>query len=126
MKRPFGITLLAVCLYWLGFGGLMLAVVAPTLAGLGVPWVWYRAAGLVYGVSAIITATGLWRQAAWTHKVFLGWAATALAAGSLPALTLPHSDTPWWVILLGITMIGAALWPVSRYIRRSVPTTETP
>jgi hypothetical protein len=121
VKRRFGITVLALLLYWLSLGGFAMAILAPNLRELGVPWAWYRLAGLLYGLLAVASATGLWRLAPWSSIAFAAWAAVAIAAGILPALTLPNADVPWWVIPLGIVLAAAIFVPLGHYIRRSVP-----
>ena len=121
MKRPRGIVTLALLLYWLSIAGIGLAILAPHLARLNVPWGWYRAAGLAYAVTALIAATGLWRLAPWSYSAFIVWAGVAIAAGTLPALTLPNADVPWWAVPGGVALLAAPLAAVARYIRRSMP-----
>jgi hypothetical protein len=121
VKRPFTITILALVLYWLSIGGIGLAILAPALARLSVPWGLYRAAGLAYAVTAMITATGLWRLAPWSYSAFIVWAGVAIAAGTLPALTLSNADVPWWVVPAGVALFAALFVAIARYIRRAVP-----
>jgi hypothetical protein len=121
VKRPLGITILTLMLGWLSLAGIGLALLAPTLARLNVPWGWYRAAALAYAVTALIAAAGLWRLAPWSYSAFIVWAGVAIGAGTLPALTLPTADMPWWTVTLGIPFFVAGLAAVARYIRRSVP-----
>jgi hypothetical protein len=122
VKRPLKITILALVLYWLSVGGIGLAILAPTLARLNVPWGWYRAAGLAYAATAMITATGLWRLAPWSYSAFIVWAGVAIAAGTLPALTLPNADVPWWAVPVGIALFAVGFVAVARYIHRWVST----
>ena len=54
MKRPLGITLLALLLGWLALGGMIFTMVSPTLAWAGLPWMLYEIAGLAYAGSAVL------------------------------------------------------------------------
>ncbi len=120
MKRPLGITLLALLLGWLAVGGLMLGAVSPTLAWAGLPWMVYEIAGLAYAGAATVAAVGLWKLAPWAYHAFLVWVGIAAIAGSLPLLTFPPDEPSRWMLPVGWGLMLALLLPLAGYIRRSV------
>ena len=69
-KRPIGFIILALFLGWLSIAAFVnaffgLGNLNPILA-------------LLYGVTAIITAAGLWKMKSWTFTAYLAWCATVI------------------------------------------------
>jgi len=120
VKRPLGVTLLAVALAWVALGGLGLGLVSPVFAEVGVPWVLYRVAGLTYGTSALVAAVGLWKLTPWAHRAFQVWMASVLIAGSLPLLTGRAAAQAWGMLPVGWALLLAVLLPLAAYVRKSV------
>ncbi|HET8701708.1 MAG TPA: hypothetical protein VFL97_08600 [Nitrococcus sp.] len=120
MKRPVGMTLLAVALAWLAMGGVLFSVVSPILAWAELPWMLYEIAGLAYAASATVAAVGVWKLEPWAYRAFQVWLAIALAAGSLPLLTFPTAARSRWMLPVGWALLLVALWPFARYIRRNL------
>lgn len=120
MKRPLGMTVLALVLSWIAIGGVGLSLASPTFARVGVPWRLYAIAGLAYGASGLLAAVGIWKLAPWACPAFQIWAASALVAGSLPLLTNPKAVQSWWMLPLGWALLLGVMVPLAVYVRNSV------
>jgi len=120
MKRPLGITLLALLLGWLAVGGLLFSVVTPTLAWANLPWLLYEIVALAYAGTATIAAVGLWKLVPWAYGSYLVWVGIAAVAGSLALLTFPSDEVSRWILLLAWGLVSAALLLPARYIRRTL------
>jgi hypothetical protein len=102
--RPIGFIILALLLGWLSissFVGVFLGVsnLNPILA-------------LLYGVTAIITATGLWKMKSWTFTAYLSWCAAVILMmivmqmGYIYRLPLPMFIAFACVLITIISLIG--------------------
>lgn len=120
MRRPLGMSILAVALAWIALGGVGLSLASPVFATVGVPWMLYRIAGLTYGAAALVAAVGVWKLTPWAHRAFQVWVTTALIAGSLPLLTGRAAAQSWWMLPLGWALLLAVLLPLAGYVRKSV------
>jgi hypothetical protein len=120
MKRPLGITLLALLLSWLALGAFALTMTAETLAPLGVRWQLVRIGALVYGLAAAVAAVGLWRLRRWSYVAFVAWVAAVLAVGWWAPAIYPQPTVPWWGTLLWTGFVGVIMLPLARYVRRVV------
>jgi uncharacterized membrane protein (DUF2068 family) len=120
MKRPAGITVIALLLAWLGFGAFVLTMTAETLAQLGVKWQVIRIGALAYGVLAVVAATGLWKMRRWGYLGFTAWAAIAVLFGLWWPLVFPPGKVPWWMGLIWMGLVALMLLPLARYIRKAL------
>ena len=120
MKRPFGITLVALVLVWLGLGAFVLAMTAETLAATGARWQLVQVGALVYGLTAAVAAFGLWKLRRWGYVAFVGWVAAVLAIGLWWPAAFPGLTLPQWAAWLWIAVVAAIMLPLGRYVRRTI------
>jgi hypothetical protein len=119
MKRPTGITVLALLLGWLAVGASVLAMTAETLAELGVRWQLVRLGALIYALCAIVAAVGLWKMRRWSYLVFVAWVGAVLLVGLCWPAVFPSSEARWWMGLMWVGVIAVIMLPLGRYIRRA-------
>jgi uncharacterized membrane protein (DUF2068 family) len=96
MKRPLGITLVALLLASLSAGAFVLAMTAETLAATGARWRLVQVGALVYGLAAAVAALGLWKLRRWGYVAFVGWVATVLAIGLWWPAAFQQFTLPQW------------------------------
>jgi hypothetical protein len=88
---------------------LLIAVAAgaiPLLAGGVHPFVWVvAAAAVVFGVTGVVAAVGLWRRLAWAWPL----AAGVQLVGTLGAVIAIDSSGPQLPTLLGLAMVAVGL-----------------
>jgi len=65
IKRPIGLTILALMLWWLTFAVIVYGFSHKDSLGTILP--------LSYAVTAFMSALGLWRMRAWAFNTFLAW-----------------------------------------------------
>jgi hypothetical protein len=121
LKRPVGISVLAILLICLAAGGFVLTLTAETLAELTVKWHLIRFSALFYSVTAVVAAIGLWKMRRWGYVAFVGWVAAVLLSGLAGSFVFPASRVPWWIALLWIGAVALIVVPLARYVRRVVP-----
>jgi hypothetical protein len=117
--RPIGVTLLAIALVWLSFGGFFNAGIF--LAGKPMP---NMSPALVvletfYGIAAAFAAVDLWRLKPWAPWAFLAWSGCALAFLLGLDLFRPAEETVGrtrgvWVFSLALATL---LFALNRYVR---------
>jgi hypothetical protein len=135
-RRPAGVTLLALALFWLFLSavGNLFVWRSPqlTLFPSGSP-----AAGLVealtgplfvflvslYGVTALVAAIAAWRMLSWMSVAFLVWSVAALVLGAFFLQVIPASLLMGGGIAAAVFVAGLAvvLWMIYRYLRRVTP-----
>jgi hypothetical protein len=120
VKRPLGITLVALMLAWLSVGALVLAMTAETLAPTGDRWRLVQVGALLYSVAAAVAAFGLWKLRRWGYVAFVGWVATVLAIGLWWPASFPRFTLPQWAAWLWIAVVAAIMLPLGRYVRRTI------
>jgi hypothetical protein len=120
LKRPVGLTILALLLGWLALGAFVLTLTAETLAELHVRWQLVRLGALVYGLTAAVAAVGLWRRRRWGYLAFLAWIAVVLTAVLWWPAVFPRPVMPWWGAFLWVAIVGAVLVPLAFYVRRVI------
>ncbi len=120
MKRPFGITLVALMLVWLGLGAFVFAMTAETLVATGARWQLVQVGALVYGLTAAVAAFGLWKLRRWGYVAFVGWVAAVLAIGLWWPAAFPGLTLPQWAAWLWIAVVAALMLPLGRYVRRTI------
>jgi hypothetical protein len=120
MKRPLGITLVALLLASLSAGAFVLAMTAETLAATGVRWRLVQVGALVYGLAAAVAAFGLWKLRRWGYVAFVGWVATVLAIGLWWPAAFPQFTLPQWAAWLWVVVVAAIMLPLGRYVRRTI------
>jgi hypothetical protein len=120
VKRPVGITVLALLLGWLALGAFILTLTAETLAELHVRWQLVRIGALVYALTAAVAAVGLWKRRRWGYLAFLAWAAVVLTMVLWWPAVFPQPVVPWWGAFLWVTLMAAWLIPLAGYVRRTV------
>ena len=120
MKRPFGITLVALVLVWLGLGAFVFAMTAETLAATGPQWQLVQVGALVYGLTAVVAAFGLWKLRRWGYVAFVGWVAAVLAIGLWWPAAFPGLTLPQWAAWVWIAAVAAIMLPLGRYVRRTI------
>jgi len=115
MKRPVGISILAVVLLLLSFAGFGNAYIMLSEPSNGTPVLAVLA--FVYGVTALIASVGLWMQRKWAYWTFLSWATAALAT----AITMQFSfvQAPWPKLLVFLLIVVGILWALARYVRKA-------
>jgi hypothetical protein len=118
-KRPTLLTIIAGLLAYLGVGAVILAVMAPRLAELGLEWKWIRGGAFLYGLTALPAAYGLWHRTSWAVLAYKVWVVAATLASLTPSLA-GASTTPFWVVGAGALVLGAALWGIGRPIHQRV------
>jgi hypothetical protein len=118
IKRPPGITVLALLLGWLAIGAFVLTMTAETLAEIGVRWQLVRLGALAYGLCAIAAAVGLWKMRRWGYLAFVAWVGAVLLVGLWWPAVFPRSEVHWWMGLIWIAIVAAIMLPLGRYIRR--------
>jgi hypothetical protein len=120
LKRPLGITVLALALGLLGIGAFVLALTAEALAELQVRWQLVRVGALVYGLTAVVAAVGLWRLRPWGYLAFLAWSAVVLSAVLWWPAVFPGPVVRWWAGILWVVLIGLLVVPLALYVRRII------
>jgi len=120
LKRPLGFTLLALALAWVSIGGFGLAYWAATTQTGSVTSLAFGALGIVYGVSSLWSAVGLWRVRAWAWHPLLVWALASLAACWLPFLVSPNQPSRWPPVL-GTLLMAGFLLVMLPYVRARSP-----
>ncbi|HEX2251124.1 MAG TPA: hypothetical protein VHH32_12315 [Gemmatimonadales bacterium] len=121
-SRPAGITLLAALLVLLAVVGFVMSLTAETVADQeGARWQLLRFGALLYGVTAVVAAIGLWKLRRWGYLAFVGWVAAVLLAGLVVPAVIPEARLPWWVSLAWIGLIAVIVIPLARYVRREIP-----
>jgi hypothetical protein len=126
VKRPVGITVLALLLGWLALGAFVLTMTAEALAELQVRWELVRVGALAYGLTAAVAATGLWKRRRWGYLAFLAWAAVVLTMVLWWPAIFPRPIFPWWAAFLWVALMAAWLIPLAGYVRRHSPVATTP
>jgi hypothetical protein len=132
-RRPTGVTLVALALFWLfasAIGNLLVwRSMQATVFPPGSP-----AAGLVealtgplfvslvslYGVTALVATVAAWRMLPWMSVAFLIWSVAALLLGAFFLRVIPAS------LIMGgkfaafafVAGLAAILWMIYRYLRR--------
>lgn len=114
MKRPIGVSALAVFLVLFAIAGLGNAYVMFAHSGNGIPFIGVLA--LFYGVTALIAAVGLWTQRRWAYWAFLLWVAVLF----LTAIVMQHSviQVPWASWFVFLLLAGGVLYLIARYVRK--------
>lgn len=120
MKRPLGLTLVALMLICLSVGALVLAMTAETLAPTGDRWRLVQVGALLYSLAAAVAAFGLWKLRRWGYVAFVGWVATVLAIGLWWPAAFPRFTLPQWAAWLWIAVVAAIMLPLGRYVRRTI------
>jgi uncharacterized membrane protein (DUF2068 family) len=120
LKRPVGLTILALLLGWLAIGAFVLSLTAETMAQLHARWELVRLGALVYGLTAVVAAIGLWRLRRWGYLAFLAWIAVVLSMSLWWPAVFPQPVMPWWTAFLWIGIVGALLVPLALYVRRAI------
>ena len=120
MKRPFGITLVALMLVWLGLGAFVFAMTAETLVVTGARWRLVQVGALAYGLAAAVAAFGLWKLRRWGYVAFVGWVAAVLAIGLWWPAAFPGLTLPQWAAWLWIAVVAAIMLPLGRYVRKTI------
>ena len=118
--RPILLTVVASLLGYLGIGAVILAAVGPRAVGLGIRWEWVRGGALVYAITALTAAFGLWHQRPWAGRAYKLWVVGARFAGLTPTMS-GEVRFPVWAAGSGIILIGAALWLLGAPIQRRLP-----
>lgn len=119
MKRPLGITLLALLLGCLALGAFVLSLTAEALAERQLRWQLVRAGALAYGLTASVAAVGLWKLRRWGYLAFLAWSAVVLTAVLWWPAVFPE-PIRWWEAMLWVALVGALLVPLALYVRRVI------
>lgn len=121
-SRPTGVTVLAAVLVLLALIGFVLSLTAETVAAQeGPQWQLIRFGALLYGVTAMVAAIGLWKLRRWGYLAFVGWVAAVLLAGLVVPAVIPQPRLPWWVPLGWIVLIAILAVPLARYVKRVIP-----
>jgi hypothetical protein len=120
LKRPLGITVLALLLGWLALGAFALTLTAEALAELQRRWQVVRVGALVYGLTAVVAAVGLWKLRRWGYLAFLAWSAVVLSAVLWWPAVFPEPILRWWEGILWVALVGALLVPLALYVRRAI------
>lgn len=120
MKRPLGVTLVALMLACLSVGAFVLTMTAETLAATGAQWRLVQVGALVYGLAAAVAALGLWKLRRWGYVAFVGWVATVLLIGLWWPAAFPGFTLPQWAAWLWIVVVAAIMLPLGRYVRRTI------
>lgn len=108
-KRPIGLTILAVFLWWLALAGVAGAFVYSS-GSLGL-----TGAFVAYAVAATIAGIALWRRKRWAAAAFAVWSCIALANGLLFDLMFNLGPT---LRGAGALVVAACLfWLLYRYVR---------
>jgi hypothetical protein len=126
VKRPLGITLVALMLIGLALGALVLALTAEALAATGARWRLVQVGSLFYGVTAAVAALGLWRLRRWGYTAFVGWVAAVFAIGLWWPAAFPRLTLPQWAAWLWIALVAAIMLPLGRYVRRTIARAARP
>lgn len=120
MKRPSGITVLALLLGCLALGAFVLTMTAEALAEPNIRWQLVRLGALTYGLTAAVASIGLWKLRRWAFVAFLAWTIVVVSIGLWWPAVFPTRTVPWWTALLWFALAGAILVPLARYVRRTV------
>jgi uncharacterized membrane protein (DUF2068 family) len=121
-SRPAGVSLLSAVLVLLALAGFVVSLSAETVAAQeGARWQLLRFVALLYGVTAIVAAIGLWKLRRWGYFAFIGWVAAVMVVGLVMPALVPQPELPWWAPLLWIGLIALIFVPLARYVKRSIP-----
>lgn len=114
MQRPLGASILALLLVVLGMAGFGNAYLMSTESGYGTPIL--ATVALIYGVTALASAVGLWRRQRWAYSAFLLWGAVIVVGAIVSQISV--AQLPWWKLLVFLLMVGAVFYFVARYVRK--------
>ncbi len=77
---------------------------------------------IVYGVSGLLAAFGLWLRARWTLPVMVIWGAGGTLAATTASVAYSPEVVSWWQAALGglaaAAISGAVIWYAARSWRR--------
>jgi uncharacterized membrane protein (DUF2068 family) len=114
MQRPLGATMLAILLIFLGVAGFGNAYVMVTESEYGAPVL--AAVAVLYGITALASAVGLWQRKHWAYPAFLLWGAVVLFGAVLFQVLIAQLA---WIKVVGFLLIaGTVLYFVARYVRK--------
>ncbi len=115
-SRSTGITILAI-LFGLEF-----------LGGIGISYVMTRSdnygsmlfafISLLYGITALITAIGLWLQKKWSFLSYIIWACNAVLF--ILMFQLEIAQLPILKFLIAIIFFGSILYGIGFYVKRTI------
>jgi uncharacterized membrane protein len=111
MKRPVGFTVMALALGWLAIGGVANLFVGSTQGLL-------HFFALIYAITAIITAIGLWKMKIWAFPAYLAWMGAVIL--TMIAMQLGRFRNPWSVFLGFACFVIILLWLLARYVKRTL------
>jgi uncharacterized membrane protein (DUF2068 family) len=120
VKRPLGITFVALLLAGLAIGAFVLTMTAETLVSAGARWRLVQVGALIYGLTAAVAAVGLWKLRRWGHTAFVGWVAAVLAIGLWWPAAFHQLTPPPWLGWVWVAVVAAIMLPLSRYVRRAI------
>lgn len=114
MQRPLGATILAILLIILGTAGFGNAYVMVTESEYGAPVL--AAVAVLYGITALASAFGLWRKKRWAYPAFLLWAVVVFLGAVVFQVLIAQLD---WLKVVGfLLVVGTFLYFVARYVRK--------
>ena len=114
MPRPLGATVLSILLIVLGLAGFGNAYVMVTESEYGAPV--FAGVAILYGITALASAIGLWRRKRWAYPAFLLWAAVVLLGAV--AFQVLSAEVDWIKVAGFLLVIGTVLYFVARYVRK--------
>ena len=114
MQRPLGATVLSILLVALGVAGFGNAYFMVTESEYGAPVL--AAVAVLYGITALGSAVGLWRRKRWAYPAFLLWTVVVLLGAIVLQVLIAQVD---WIKVAGfLLVIGTVLYFVARYVRK--------
>jgi|WetSurMetagenome_2_1015567.scaffolds.fasta_scaffold814255_1 hypothetical protein len=111
MKRPPGFTIMALALGWLAFAGFGNAFIGITNGIL-------RFLTLIYAITAIVTAIGLWKMRTWAFQSYLAWAVVVVF--TMLAMQLGRFKSSLLLFVGFACFISILLWLSAKYVRRTL------
>ena len=117
--RPRPVTALAILLFLVTIGGIVLTILFSVSFEVGVPRYLIALVGICYSASAFTSAVGFWRMARWSVGVFVLWGVFAVLLSLLMTATAGSPRSRALIIALAATLCVAGLAVyISRQMRR--------
>ena len=114
MHRPLGASILAILLFVLGVAGFGNAYVMSTQFDYGTPVL--AAVAILYGVTALASAVGLWRRQRWAYPAFLSWGAVVLLGFIVSQISI--AQLPWVKVTVFLVVAAVVFYALARYVRK--------
>ena len=126
MKRPFGITTIALMLGWLSIAGFMWGFLVPMEEAFGKADPVMRVLAISYGVFAFASCVGLFKGRSWVRYAIWAWMATCGLTMITFVIAFPVTNSlDGYIVILGFfVFIALIFYAVDRYVSKYLRATS--